>query len=111
MRSASGPITLPKWQHNSTFANASQSATNNLAIPVDAMFSMLDSEQILLTGIAHRHPPFHEGINETLCIVRPVQRDIPIAVSHVTSNQSAIWVGLNAFVFSPSLNIDQLKTA
>ena len=34
MRSASGLITLSKWQHKPTFANVSQSATNNLAIPV-----------------------------------------------------------------------------
>ncbi len=29
--------------------------------------------------------------------------------SHITSDQSAVWVGLNAFVFSPSISIDQLK--
>ena len=34
MRSASGLITLSKWQHKPTFANVSQSATNNLAIPL-----------------------------------------------------------------------------
>lgn len=33
MRSASGPITQPKWQHNPAFSNASQSGANNLAIP------------------------------------------------------------------------------
>jgi cation:H+ antiporter len=35
MRSASGPITPSKWQHNPAFSNTSQSATNNLAIPTD----------------------------------------------------------------------------
>ena len=39
MRSASGPITPPKWRHDPTVANASQSATNNLAIPIVDIFS------------------------------------------------------------------------
>lgn len=90
---------------------AFKEAGRNMGFAVDAVLAMLDPEKILLTGITHRHPAFLDGINETLRIVRPEQREIPVVVSHVTSDQSAIWVGLNAFVFSPSLNIDQLRVA
>jgi cardiolipin synthase len=37
MRSASGPITQPKWRHDLPFANPSQSVANNLAIPPELL--------------------------------------------------------------------------
>ena len=58
MRSASGLITLSKWQHKPTFANVSQSATNNLAIPLrDWNVSEATPERLCLTymiDIGHR---------------------------------------------------------
>jgi predicted NBD/HSP70 family sugar kinase len=90
-------------------SHAFKEAGKNMGFAVDTMLSILDPEQILLTGVAHRHPAFLEGLNETLSAVHPEQINVPVTVSEVTSDQAAIWVGLNAFVFSPSLNIDQLK--
>ncbi len=37
MRSASGPITQPKWWHDLSVANPSQSDANNLAIPLRSL--------------------------------------------------------------------------
>jgi hypothetical protein len=46
MRSTSGPITPPKWRHDPTLAKASQSATNNLAIPYQIFISSLPDNTI-----------------------------------------------------------------
>ncbi|MFT7369496.1 MAG: hypothetical protein ACI94O_000807, partial [Octadecabacter sp.] len=40
MRSASGAIIPSKWQHNPSFSNTSQSATNNMAIPENLLTSL-----------------------------------------------------------------------
>ena len=94
-----------------TFFKAGQ----KMGYAIDAILSMLDPEQILLTGATHRQPDYIEGIRKTLSQIRPNTSDEPVdwpvKVSRVTSDQSAIWLGLNAFVFSPSLNIDLLRVA
>ena len=65
MRSASGPITLRKWQHNPTFAYASQSATNNLAIPARQIEKAPDVEvrENLLRLISTHSPMSWAHIN------------------------------------------------
>jgi hypothetical protein len=82
-----------------------------MGFAVDAILSILDPEQILLTGSTHRQPDYIEGIRQTLASIRSGQKDWPVKVSRVTNDQSAIWLGLDAFVFSQSLNIDQLMRA
>lgn len=78
---------------------------------VDAIISILDPEQIVLTGATQRQQHYIKGIYETLAKIRANQENWPVKVSRVTSEQSAIWLGLSAFVFSPLLNIEQLKKA
>ena len=90
---------------------AFKEAGQKMGYAIDAMLSMLDLQQVLLTGVTHRQPAFIEGIRETLGEIRPGEKDWPVIVSRVTSDQSAIWLGLNSFVFSSALNIDQLKAA
>ena len=46
MRSASGPITQPKWRHDLPFANPSQSVANNLAIPSSALSIFMSSQEV-----------------------------------------------------------------
>ncbi len=86
-------------------------AGRKMGYAIDTLFSMLDLQQILLTGVTHRQPAFIEGIRETLAKIRPGESGWPVEVSRVTSDQSAILLGLNSFVFSSALNIDQLKAA
>jgi len=100
----SGPM---NQEISATFKEAGR----NMGHAVDTMLSMLDPELILLTGATHRQPDFIEGIKETLAKIRPGKGDWPVTVSRVTSDQSAIWLGLNAFVFSPSLDVEQLRVA
>ena len=94
---------------NSEIRNAFLEAGRDMGHAVDAVLSMLDPEQILLTGVTHRHPQFIQGIQDTLREVRPKQKDWPVVVSRATSDQSAIWLALDAFVFSQALEIEQLK--
>jgi predicted NBD/HSP70 family sugar kinase len=97
--------------HTQEISAAFRKAGRKMGYAVDALLSILDPEQVLLTGATHRQPDFIQGIRETLGDIRPGAQDWPVKVSRVTSDQSAIWLGLNAFVYSPSLNIDQLKNA
>ncbi len=98
-------------KHHLEISAAFMQAGRNMGYAVDALLSMLDPEQILLTGVTQRHPDYLKGIQASLADIRPAQKDLPLIVSRATSEQSAIWLGLNAFVFSPSLNIDQLSVA
>ena len=98
-------------QGNPEIGNAFRKAGRKMGYAVDALLSILDPELILLTGRTHRQPDFIEGIRETLADIRPGSKDWPVKVSRVTSDQSAIWLGLNTFVYSPSLDIQQLKNA
>jgi len=84
-------------------------AGENMGYAVDAILSILDPEMILLTGVTHRQPEFINGIRNTLAKIRPMQTDWPITVSGATTNQAAIWLGLDAFLYSRSLDIEQLK--
>lgn len=84
-------------------------AGRKMGYAVDAIISILDPEQIILTGATQRQQNYIKGIHETLTNIRPSQESWPVKVSSVTSEQSAIWLGLSAFVFSPLLNLDQLK--
>jgi predicted NBD/HSP70 family sugar kinase len=95
----------------SEISAAFKEAGRKMGYAIDALFSMLDLQQVLLTGVTHRQPAFIEGIRELLAEIRPEEVDWPVVVSRVTSNQSAIWLGLNSFVFSSALNIEQLKAA
>lgn len=97
--------------HSQEISAAFKQAGRKMGYAVDALLSILDPEQVLLTGTTHRQPDFITGIRETLGDIRPGAQDWPVKVSRVTSDQSAIWLGLNAFVYSPSLDIDQLKNA
>lgn len=90
---------------NAAFKEAGQ----RMGYAVDALLSILDPEQILLSGATQRQQYYIKGIYETLANLRPNQTDWPVKVSQVTSEQSAVWLALNAFIFSPCLNIDQLK--
>ncbi|HHK74330.1 MAG TPA: ROK family protein [Rhizobiales bacterium] len=98
-------------QGYSEISDAFRKAGLKMGYAVDALLSILDPELILLAGRTHRQPDFIEGIRETLAKIRPGSKDWPVKVSRVTSDQSAIWLGLNAFVYSPSLDIHQLKKA
>lgn len=86
-------------------------AGRQLGYAVDSLFSVLDPELILLAGEAGRHPEYIAGVRETLAIMRPGENEWPVLASNVTSDQSAIWLGLDAFVYSQSLDIEQLKVA
>jgi len=90
---------------NKAFRQAGQ----NMGYAVDAVLSILDPELVLLAGASSRQPEFIAGIQSTLARIRPEQKNWPVNVSRVTSDQSAVWLGLDAFVYSMSLDIEQLK--
>lgn len=100
--------------HGPQFAEVSRAFRNSgkyMGHAVDSFFEILDPELVLLAGAAGRHPEYLAGVRETLAHLRPDEEDWPVMASGVTSDQSAIWLGLEAFVYSQSLDIDQLMVA
>ena len=95
----------------SEIGTAFRNAGRQMGYAVDQIFSIIDPELLLLAGAAGRHPEYIAGIHDTLAQLRPGQQDWPIMASEVTSDQSAIWLGLNAFVYSQSLDLSQLRVA
>jgi len=90
---------------------AFRNAGRQMGYAVDQIFSIIDPELLLLAGTAGRHREYIAGIHDTLVHLRPGQQGWPIKASKVTSDQSAIWLGLNAFVYSQSLDLNQLRVA
>lgn len=88
-----------------------RSAGQHMGHAVDSFIEMLDPELVLLAGAASRHPGYLQGVRETLGRLRPGEDDWPVSVSNVTSDQSAIWLALEAFVYSRDLDIELLKVA
>lgn len=90
---------------------AFRQAGQNMGRAVDGIFALLDPELILLAGETSRHPAYLEGVRDTLATLRPDEGNWPVEVSELRTDQSAVWIGLDAFVFSHTLNIEQLMAA
>ncbi|HEB92591.1 MAG TPA: ROK family transcriptional regulator [Gammaproteobacteria bacterium] len=83
-------------------------AGQKMGYAVDALLAMVDPELILLSGATHRHPEYLRGIHDTLSQVRPSSEGWPVRVNRSTSEHAAIRLALNAFVFSPDLDLERL---
>lgn len=90
---------------------AFRAAGSQMGRAVDNLFALLDPQLVLLAGETSRHPAFLAGVHETLAALRPGQSDWPVKVSNITTDLSAVWVALDAFVFSHTLNIEKLMAA
>ncbi len=90
---------------------AFRAAGSQMGRAVDCLFALLEPELILLAGETSRHPAFLAGVHETLAIMRPGEAEWPVRVSSITTDLSAVWVALDAFVFSHALNIEKLMAA
>lgn len=90
---------------------AFREAGRKMGYAIDAALSILDPELVLLAGSAGRQKDYLEGIRQTLVGLRGLDGEPPVQASEVTSDQSAVWLGLDAFVYSRNLDIDQLKAA
>ena len=90
---------------------AFRDAGRKMAYAIDAAIAILDPELVLLAGSAGRQADYLAGLRETLNQLRASEDGPPVQASEVTSDQSAVWLGLDAFVYSRNLDIDQLKAA
>ena len=92
-------------------AAAFRYAGRQIGYAVDHLSVILGPELILLAGETSRHPVFLEGVHETLQELRPKRTEWPVKVSQITTDQSAVWLGLDAFVYSHTLDIEKLMAA
>ena len=88
-----------------------KNAGRKMGFSIDQILSIIDPELVLLAGAAGRQADYIDGVRETLGNIRAGNDFCPILASKVTSDQSAAWLALNAFVYSHSLNIGQLRAA
>lgn len=92
-------------------AHAFKKAGTCLAHAIDSIMSVLNPELVLLAGAAGRQPDYLEGARATLARLRGPDDADRLQPSAVTSNDSAVWLGLSAFVYSQDLNIERLRAA
>ncbi|MGI9384630.1 MAG: ROK family transcriptional regulator [Methyloligellaceae bacterium] len=90
---------------------AFREAGRKMAYAIDTAIAILDPELVLLAGLAGRQEDYLAGLRETLGQLRWSEGGPPVLASEVTSDQSAVWLGLDAFVYSRDLDIDQLRAA
>lgn len=92
-------------------AQAFHEAGREMGRAVDVIFSILDPELVLLAGAAGRQPDYLAGVHAALGELRGAGEALPVEASQVTSDESAVWLALEAFVYSRALDIEQLKVA
>lgn len=92
-------------------AHAFEQAGRSMAYAVDSIMSVLNPDLVLLAGAAGRQPDYLEGVRQTLMELRGTDAADRLQPSAVTSNESAIWLGLSTFVYSQDLNIERLRAA
>ena len=68
-------------------------------------------QAVILAGIVGRQPDYIEGIRETLRDLYGEDLETPLHVSGVTSDEAAVWLGLDGFVYSQELDIERLRVA
>ncbi len=90
---------------------AFRQAGRQMGYAVDHLSVILGPELVLLAGETSRHPVFLEGVYETLRHLRPNCEEWPVKVSQITTDQSAVWLGLDAFVYTHTLDIEKLIAA
>ncbi len=86
-------------------------AGSAMAFAVDSVMSVLNPDLVLLAGAAGRQPDYLKGVQDKLASLRGAEDAARIQPSAVTSNDSAVWLGLSAFVYSQDLNIERLRAA
>lgn len=94
-----------------TVTHVFKEAGRSMGHAVDSILSMLNPDLVLLAGAAGRQPDYLDGVRETLTRLRGNEDAARVRASAVTSNESAIWLGLGAFIYSQALNIERLIAA
>ncbi len=92
-------------------SQAFKQAGGAMALAVDTIMSVLNPDLVLLAGAAGRQPDYLKGVQEKLARLRGAEEAARVQPSAVTSNDSAVWLGLSAFVYSQDLNIERLRAA
>lgn len=91
--------------------SAFRDAGRNLGVAVSSIFAIAGPQAVILAGIVGRQPDYIEGIRETLRDLYGDDMEIPLHISGVTSDEAAIWLGLDDFVYSQELDIERLRVA
>jgi len=80
-----------------------RSAGESLGRALNQFAPVFDPELIVLAGAIAQIPSYVEGLKENFHLP-----DIPLAVSTMSLEQAAVCLALNAFVFTPRLNLKRL---
>lgn len=74
---------------------------------VDAAATLFAPQRVILSGETGRQPDYFAGVVETLTDFRSVAVAEALAISKSTSAEAASWVALEAFLYSPRLDMEK----
>ena len=88
---------------NPVIKKAFHDAGRQLGHALDSILTILNPELILTAGVTGRQADYVAGALETLCELRGSAESLPVRVSRVTSEEAAVWLGIEEFIFSGNL--------
>ena len=86
-------------------------AGRRLGFAVSSVLTISNPQAVILAGIVGRQPDYFGGVLDTLRDLHCDRDEFPLHVSGVTSDDAAVWLGLDEFVYSRNLDIERLRVA
>ena len=96
-----------------TVKDAFREAGGRLGHAVASVLTLANPQAVILAGIVGRQPDYFEGVvgQTGFRSCTATGRTFPFHVSGVTSDDAAVWLGLDEFVYSRNLDIERLRVA
>lgn len=101
-------LAIEHAQGDEKVAAVFKEAGEHLGEGLRSVLSLYAPERILLAGAIGRQQDYHEGVKEALSPVLQYHSACTLSVSSTSSLEAAVITGLNAFLFTDSLNLNQL---
>ena len=101
-------LAIEQAQEDKTVAAVFKEAGEFLGEGLRSVLSLYAPERILLAGAIGRQQDYHNGVKAALEPALPYHSACMLSVCSTTSLEAAVITGLNAFLFTDSLNLNQL---
>lgn len=91
--------------HDAKAGEVLRSAGRHLDLALRAVAAVADPEAVFLAGEVGHSERYLEGVREAFT----EDIGIPVVISTVTNDMAAIWLALEAFVYSRELDLSRLR--
>lgn len=78
---------------------------------VDAVASLMGPRRIILTGETGRQPDYFAGLKDAIAACRTDRLGVSIECSKINSIEASVCIALDAFMYSPELELDKLMAS